>query len=108
MMFGYADDWVWWRAGSMSVAMTHVLGPADLGRLLPDHRRHPAARLWTWDRERRCDDARRILGERLAHGETGTGAYRQLRDQLSPWGRPAPCRAAAVARAAVALGTVRA
>jgi hypothetical protein len=83
MMFGYGDDRAWWQAGPVPSPMTAFWGLPVWAAysLTTGATRWPGP--WARDGEHRCDGARRILGGRLAHGETGTGAYWRLGDELS-------------------------
>jgi hypothetical protein len=96
MMFGYAGDRAWWQAGLVPVTMTAFWGPPipAVYSVITGLTRRPGPS--NRDREHRGGGARRILGGPLAHGETSTGAYRRLGDELSP------------ATTAVAVGTVTA
>ena len=90
MMFGYADDRAWWQAGPMPVATTAFwsLPIRAIYSVITGVTRRPGR----WARERALLRRRAAHpGRRLAHGEIGTDAYRQLGDELSR-GRPPPCR----------------
>jgi hypothetical protein len=106
-MFGYADGRAWWQAGLMPNARTASWGLPiwAICSLITGVTRRPGP--WTQDTEHRCDDARRILDERLPHGDIGTGAYLQRRDDLSWSGGRRPAGSGRHPRTAVAAATVR-
>jgi putative membrane protein len=81
-MMLWDGSWAWWQAGLMWVAMIafwalliwliYALVTGAIG-----HRRRPEG-----GEERRGDDARRILDERLARGEIDLEEYQRLRDVI--------------------------
>jgi putative membrane protein len=82
VMMLWDSSWAWWPAGLMWVAMIAfwaqliwliyalVTGAIGWGRQPED------------GEERRGDDARRILDERLARGEIDSEEYQRLRDVI--------------------------
>jgi putative membrane protein len=77
MMFWYGVHWMWWQASLMWFVMIVFWGLLILGiyALISTALRRPG------DREQ-GGDARRILDQRLAHGEIDAEEYRHLRDLI--------------------------
>ncbi len=81
-MMVWDSGWAWWQAGLMWLAMIafwalliwliYALVTGAIGRGRQPER----------DEERRGDDARRILDERLARGDIDLEEYRRLRDVI--------------------------
>ena len=82
MMFWYGGGWAWWQAGLMWVAMIAfwaLLIWAIYALVTGITRRPDQAGPGG---QPPAGDARRILDERLAHGEIDPEEYRRLRDLL--------------------------
>lgn len=83
MMFWDGGHWVFWQVALMSVAMLAFWGLLIWGvyALVTNSGRKP-------DPDRRGDDPRRILDQRLAKGEIDADEYRRLGDLLVDDDRP--------------------
>ncbi len=89
MMSWYGGGWAWWQAGLMWIAMIAfwVFLIWAIYALVTGVMRRGGE---PGRSEQQPGDARRILDERLARGETGTEEYRRLREVLDGGtGRPA-------------------
>jgi putative membrane protein len=81
MMDWHDGGWAWWQAGGMWLAMIVVLallvwaGYALISGLARGTHGPDGS-------ERQSGDARRILDERLAHGDIDAEEYRRLREVL--------------------------
>src|SRR5215831_20460607 len=80
MMFWYGGGWPFWEVSLMWVGMIAFWGLViwALYALITSATRRSSPR--PGDGQRRGDDARRILDERLARGEIDTEEYQRLHD----------------------------
>lgn len=79
MMFGYGSSgWTAWEVALMWAGMIAVVGLLIWAgyALITNATRRPG-------REHRGQDPRRVLDDRLAHGEIGTVEYQRLRDLIA-------------------------
>lgn len=83
MMFWNGGGWPFWEVALMWVGMIAFWGFLIWAAyaLITRATRRPGPQ--TPGDEHRGDDARHILGERLACGEIDTDEYRRLRDELA-------------------------